>query len=271
MARSIRSEPDCSGMCSVGQTFGVSAIASITSSVNSAGMRRGEAHPLQPVDAPARAQQLRERAAVARLVGVGERDPVGVDVLAEQRHLEHALVDQRLHLGQHVAGPAVDLLAAQRGHDAERAGVVAADGDRNPCGVGGFARGGQSGRELLERLDDFDLGRAVVPGAVEQRRQRADVVGAEHDVHPRGLPQHRVAVLLGQAAADGDLHVGVGLLARREVAEVAVELVVGVLAHRAGVEHDDVGVGAVGRALGIRRPPADPASRSESCTFIWQP
>ncbi len=37
MARSMRSEPDCSGMCSVGQTFGVSAIASITSSVNSAG------------------------------------------------------------------------------------------------------------------------------------------------------------------------------------------------------------------------------------------
>ena len=37
MARSIRSEPDCSGMCSCGQTFGVVAIASMTSSVNSAG------------------------------------------------------------------------------------------------------------------------------------------------------------------------------------------------------------------------------------------
>ena len=34
---STRSEPDCSGMCSDGITLGVSAIASMTSSVNSAG------------------------------------------------------------------------------------------------------------------------------------------------------------------------------------------------------------------------------------------
>ena len=220
-------------------------------------MRRGEPHPLEAVDAPARAQQLGERAAITRLIGVGERHPVSVDVLAQQRDLEHALVDQRLHLGQHVAGPAVDLLAAQRGHDAERAGVVAADGDGNPCGVSGFARGGQRRREFLQRLDDFDLGLAVVTGPLEQRRQRADVVGAEHDVHPWRPAQDGVAVLLRQAAADGDLHVRVGLLARREVAEVAVQLVVGVLAHRAGVEHDDVGVGAVGGALvsgGLQQP-----------------
>ena len=103
-------------------------------------------------------------------------------------------------------------------------------------------------REFLQRLGDFDLGGVVVPGAVEQRRQRADVVGAEHDIHPRRPAQHRVAVLLGQATADGDLHVRIGLLARRQVAEVAVELVVGVLPDRAGVEHDDVGVGTVGGA-----------------------
>ena len=37
IALSTRSEPDCSGMCRVGQTFAVAAIASMTSSVNSAG------------------------------------------------------------------------------------------------------------------------------------------------------------------------------------------------------------------------------------------
>ena len=37
MSRRIRSEPDCSGMCSCGITLGVSAIASITSSVKAAG------------------------------------------------------------------------------------------------------------------------------------------------------------------------------------------------------------------------------------------
>ena len=49
------------------------------------------------------------------------------------------------------------------------------------------------------------------------------------------------AVLLRHAAADRDLHVGVARLGRAQLAEVAVELVVGVLAHRAGVEDDDVG------------------------------
>ena len=37
MAFSTVSEPDCSGMCRCGMTFGVSAIASMTSSVKSRG------------------------------------------------------------------------------------------------------------------------------------------------------------------------------------------------------------------------------------------
>ena len=42
--------------------------------------------------------------------------------------------------------------------------------------------------------------------ALEQRRQRADVVGAEDDVDPRRPVGDGLAVLLRQAAADGDLH-----------------------------------------------------------------
>jgi hypothetical protein len=83
-------------------------------------------------------------------------------------------------------------------------------------------------------------------------------VGTEHDVHPRGLVNDRVAILLRQTATDGDLHAG--LLAtfnRREVAEVAVEPVVGVLAHRARVEDDHVGL----VALGARHSPPPPAAR----------
>ena len=72
--------------------------------------------------------------------------------------------------------------------------------------VGRVALGRQRGREDLERIEDLDLGLVVVPGPLEQRRQRADVVGAEHDVHPRRAADDLAAVLLGQAAADGDLH-----------------------------------------------------------------
>jgi hypothetical protein len=81
-----------------------------------------------------------------------------------------------------------------------------------------------------------------VPGAVEQRGQRPDVVRAEDHIDPRRLAQQRLPVLLGQAATDRDLHVGVAALARGQVAEVAVQLVVGVLADGAGVEDHHVGV-----------------------------
>ena len=77
-------------------------------------------------------------------------------------------------------------------------------------------------------------------GSLEQDRQRAEVVGAEDDVDPRRPLDDGAPVLLGQAPADGDLHVGVAQLGGAQLAEVAVKLVVGVLTHRAGVEDDDV-------------------------------
>ena len=82
-----------------------------------------------------------------------------------------------------------------------------------------------------------------MPGPLQQHRQRVHVVGAEHDVHPR-RPAHDLGpVLLRQAAAHRDLHARLRGLDRPQVAEVAVEPVVGVLPDRAGVEHDDVGGG----------------------------
>ena len=213
----------------------------MTSSVNSRGMRAGEPHPLEALDPAGRTQQVGERAAVAEL------DAVGVHVLAEQGHLEHALVDQRLHLGQDLAGPAVLLGAAQRRDDAERAGVVAPDADRHPAGVGGVPLRRQRRREDLEGLHDLDLRLGVVAGAVEQGRERPHVVGAEDDVDPGRAADDLAAVLLGEAAADGDLHPRVRVLDRPQVAEVAVEPVVRVLADRTRVQDDDVGVGAIGR------------------------
>ncbi len=206
------------------------------------GVRAGEAHSLQAVDVPARAEQLRERLPVAEL------DSVGVDVLPQQGDLADAVCHQRLDLGQDLPRPAVLLLAAQARHDAERAGVVAADRDRHPGGVRRLPLRRQRGREDLERLEDLDLRLLLHAGALEKHRERPDVVGAEDDVDPRRLAGDLAAILLRETATDGDLHAGSLRLDRREVAEVAVEPVVGVLAHRAGVEHDDVG----GLALGCR-------------------
>src|SRR5699024_2745027 len=65
---------------------------------------------------------------------------------------------------------------------------------------------------------------------------------AEDDVDPGRLLHDGVPVLLGHASADGDLQAGMVLLDLRELAEVAVETVVGVLAHGTGVEDDDIGL-----------------------------
>ena len=68
-------------MCSDGITLGVSAIASMTSSVNSAGCGEVKRTRSSPSIVAAGAQQLGEGLAVAEL------HAVGVDVLAQQGDL----------------------------------------------------------------------------------------------------------------------------------------------------------------------------------------
>ena len=236
IALRMRSLPDCSGMCSCGMTDG--RLGHRVDDVVGEGrrVRAGEADALEPVDLAGGAQQLAERLAVAEL------DAVGVDVLAEQRDLDGAVVDEQADLVQDVAGATVLLLAAEARHDAEGAGVVAADRDRHPAAVDRVALGGQRAREDLERLEDLEFGLAVVARALEQARQRPHVVRAEDDVDPRRLVEDGVLVHLREAAADGDLHAVVLVLAGLQVPERAVQLAGGVVADGAGVDDDDVGV-----------------------------
>ena len=105
---------------------------------------------------------------------------------------------------------------------------------------------------------------------IEQLGGAAEVVRAEDDVDVPGALEHELAVLLRQAAADGDLEVGACVLECLELPEVAVQLVVGVLPDAARVEHDDVGVvDGVGGLQSLRRQEAGDAL--ESCSFIWHP
>ena len=53
MARRIRSEPDCRGMCRLGMTVGVVAMASMTSSVKAAGWGLVKRTRSMPSTAPA--------------------------------------------------------------------------------------------------------------------------------------------------------------------------------------------------------------------------
>ena len=111
----------------------------------------------------------------------------------------------------------------------------------------------QRRRVRLVLVEDLDRPDRQLRGAQEVGSV-GEVVGAEHHVDERRAFAHAVAILLGQAAADRDLQVGPRGLERLQVAEVGVELVVGVLPDAARVEHDDVGFGeVVGRLHAVGR------------------
>ena len=201
-------------------------------------MRRREADAFDAVDRVDGAQQVGELGPV--LPGA-EVAAVGVHVLAEQRDLGDAVGGERLDLVHDVAHAAADLAPAHRRHDAERAGVVAADLDRHPGRVIRVAARGQRRRVRLVLLEDLD-DRALRAARARAARARARGCGCRTR-RRRAAPASAnvVPVLLREATADRDLEVGPRVLQRLQVPEVAVELVVGVLADAARVQHDDVG------------------------------
>ena len=82
----------------------------------------------------------------------------------------------------------------------------------------------------------------VMAGTLQQHRKRPDVVCAEDHINPRSLLHDGGAVLLGKASTHGNLHALIAFLGRCQLTELAVQLVVRVLAHGAGVEHHEIGV-----------------------------
>ncbi len=220
------------------------------------GVRAGEAHAANALDGPDRVQQLGEHRPQASL-GVAclarrqlQIASVAVDVLTEQGDLADTFAGEPLDLGDDIGERTADLGAAHGGNDAERARVVAADLDGDPGVVGGLAarrqRAGEHGL-VVEHCLVEDLGdRAAVTSLGDQFGRSMHVVRAEHDVDVRRLGAHQIAILLRQATGHDDLATVALFLPRLQPTERAVQLVVGVLADAACVEHDDVGVGLVG-------------------------
>ena len=202
-------------------------------------MRAREADPLDAGDCVHGAQKLAE----LRLHVRHEIAAPRVDVLAEERHLAHAVVRQARHLGDDVAGPAALLAAADGGDDAVRADGVAAHGDLHPGLELPLAMRRQVAGELvpLGKAPALDAHASGAEPVCEMR----DRAGAEGDVHIGVELEDPLALRLGVAPADRDDPVGVGSLERGGLREVRREALVGLLADGAGVEDDDVGL--VGR------------------------
>ena len=112
----------------------------------------------------------------------GERGPVvevesvGVDALAEQRHLEHAVLREPPHLVDDVVDRPAPLAALRERDDAERAELVAAPHDRDERLVLARARRDVALEGDLLLVDREDA--LAVPDLVEEVRDVLEAVGA---------------------------------------------------------------------------------------------
>jgi hypothetical protein len=212
-------------------------------------MRTGEANASDTGNGPDISQQIGEQRSRRHVVSGPpsfqlDVATVTVDVLAEQSDLGDALGRQTPNFVQHVVVWPTDLGTANAGNDAERAGVVASDLNGHPRVVTGGPLGRQRRWEqglVIENGFVQDLGdRAPGHRIVQQIDGAMNVVGAQHDVHPWCAVANDLAVLLGQTTRHHDLTALTFVLPTPHGAQGAVQLVVGVLANAAGVEHHDV-------------------------------
>ncbi len=217
------------------------------------------------IDRAHRPQELREkrpRRSTTREAARLQREitSVAVHVLAEEGDLGNPIGREPPNLVDHRRERPADFGTANGGHDAERARVVTPDLDRDPCGVADLTAGRQRRRkEHVVVGDRFveDLGdRAARARLVHESRGAVHVVRTQDDVDVGRPGPNQLAIFLGEAARHDELHRRMLVLEALQMAEIAVEPVVGVLADAARVQDDDVGVGLRGgrhQAVGLEQ------------------
>ena len=200
-------------------------------------VRGGEADAVDAVDLGDGADQQAE---ISQLIGAVHRPAVGVDVLAQQVDLAHALSGQAHHFHQHVLERAADLGTTGVGHHAEAAVLAAAFHDRDKRARALGARLGQAVELLDLREADVHLRPVLLAAGADQLRQPVQGLRAEHQVHVRRALDDRLAFLRRHAAADADQHRLAVLLQRLPAAQLAEDLLLRLLADRAGVDQHNI-------------------------------
>src|SRR6266446_556365 len=151
--------------------------------------------------------------------------PVGVDRLAEERHLAAGCREVTL-LGQTVNAYGRDLTAFHHGDECLQAG-----GRR------------WADRNLHERaLAGLEHGPPLTSHPFHQFPDARDRRRAEHEVDGRDAPLNRLLLELRHASHDADDQLGVFRLELPELAELREDLLLRLLADRAGVDEDQVGL-----------------------------
>ena len=204
-------------------------------------------------------QQLGERRARRPQVA-----PVGVDVLAQQRHLAHAVGGQAADLVDELVERPADLAPARRRDDAVRAAAVAPDADLHP---------------RLERRARACAGRWPVKPSNSKKPCAVSESLVRNSASLWTWPGPKATSTNGNCAKTCSLTdcaqqpptptttSGRSRLSRLASSEVGDEALVGLLADRAGVEEDQVGVvarSAPPRSRATRACPSCARSRARS-------
>ena len=169
------------------------------------GIRGHEAQTAQPFDLGGRFQQIREIGAVLQVPAVG------IDILAQQHDLLHAVPDQPAAFVQDLFFAPAPLPSPDIGHDAVGAELIAAVHDIDAGLVGIFAVIGQVFHDTFRLIPDIHIAAVALQGITEIFREAEQIVGAEDQVHERIGPVDLLHIggLLHHTAADADLHHGI--------------------------------------------------------------
>ena len=190
---------------------------------------------------------------------------IAVHCLAQQRNFERTLIGQHLGLGQNVFRPAALLGAANHGHDAVGAELVAADLNSHERLVGRGPHGGIAQRVerfvaaadgLLRAVAttqaDFHLLAVARLDTLDQLGHGVQLAGAHNEIDIRRPAKDELLVLLRHAAQHADDFFGVIGLQLLELAQGAVGFALGVFTHAARVEENRIGRrGRIGQLVAL--------------------
>ena len=182
---------------------------------------------------------------------IREALPVGVHVLAEQGDLAITRPRELLDLVEDLVDRPRDFLTPSRRDDAVRALLVAAFHDRDECRDAAPAVVGR--RPAVERphlpVDGEDVRPPAEAGALAPLGDPGQEVGEVvdlrrpcHEVHLREAAEDILALRLGHAAQDAEDQVGALALELLHEAHLPDRPLLGVCAHRAGVQENEVRV-----------------------------
>ena len=182
---------------------------------------------------------LQQQGKVSDLRRAAHLAQISVHVLAQQGDFLDALVGQTRHFDQHIIQGAAHLLAAGVGHHTVAAILAASfhDGDE---GAGALNPGWWKVVELLDLGEaDIHLGLVQARALVQHLWQAVQGLRAEHHVHIGCALDDFCAFLAGHATAHTNLH-ATGLQVF-DATQVAENLLLRLLTHRAGVKENEVG------------------------------